>query len=114
MRAGAWRLTQGAETLPWLCVGEQEVTRVIFAVGGPICTGSFRWRREGKKAWRFESRCAHGGWEQIADGRAVGDFRTSFAFTARVRGRGFDDPAMNGESIVRVQGHYRGQAPCSP
>jgi hypothetical protein len=113
MRPGAWRLTQEADTLPWLCVEKpQEVTRLIFAVGGPICVGSFQWRREGKTAWRFESRCAYGDWEQVAEGRAVGDFRTHFAFTARVRGRGFDDPAMNGESIVRVQARYRGRAPC--
>ena len=112
LRPGAWRLTQEAETLPWFCVGQQQVTQLIFAVGDPICMASFQWRREGERAWRFESRCANGEWEQVADGRAVGDFQTGFAFTARVRGRGFEDAALNGESIVRVQGRYRGRAPC--
>ena len=112
MRPGAWRLTQDGRTLPWLCVAPQQATKLIFAVGKPICMASFRWRREGPDAWRFESRCAYGDWAQVAEGRAVGDFRTGFAFTARVRGHGFEEPELNGETTVRVQGRYVEGEPC--
>jgi hypothetical protein len=113
MRAGLWRLTSQSGPLPALCVEGQGPTRLFFRVGSDgIVLSSFVWRREGKDAWRFESRTDNSAWEQVSDGRAVGDFRSSFAFSARVRGTGFDDPVLNGESTVWVQGRYAGQPTC--
>jgi Ca2+-binding EF-hand superfamily protein len=108
MRPGAWRLTDEAGPLTTYVVGAQGVTRLIFRVGSGICTAKFQWRREGPDAWRFRSKCELGTSGQIAEGRAVGDFQTHLAFTAQVRGYGFDDPALNGVTIVRVQGEYVG------
>jgi hypothetical protein len=108
LRLGAWRLVDERGALPLLCVDRlPRVTQVIFRVGQPICMASFRWRRETKNTWRFESTCAVDGREQVGDGRATGDFETSFAFTARVRSRGFDDPP-DGEGIVHVEARYAG------
>jgi Ca2+-binding EF-hand superfamily protein len=106
MRPGNWRFNDEAGALPTLVVRDQEVTRLIFRVGDAICMAKFRWRREGRDAWRFQSQCGSGESEQVAEGRAVGDFQTSLAFTARVVNRGFKDPALNGETTVRVQAQY--------
>jgi len=106
MKAGAWRFNDEAGALPTLVVREHEVTRLIFRVGGGICMAKFRWRRESENAWRFQSRCGSGEWEQVAEGRAVGDFQTSLAFTAKVVNRGFKDRAENGEATIRVQAYY--------
>ena len=106
MRAGAWRFNDEAGALPTLVVRDQDVARLIFRVGDGICMAKFRWRRESRDAWRFQSRCGSGEWEQVAEGRAVGDFQTTLAFTARVVSRGFKDPAQNGEATVRVQAYY--------
>lgn len=112
MRVGAWRLTYDGGTLPWLCIVRPNAAHILLPLEGGLCSPDLKWRREDKTHWLFESRCGSAQWGATAVGRAVGDFRTGFAATLRVRAVGEAASAQPGERIVHIQGRYVAWEPC--